>query len=69
VRRRPSRQILWSAVAVLGIALTAVLLGLFGLVEAVRVASGLVAIGSARRWSGYWAARDRFEAWRKRIKR
>ncbi len=69
MRRRPSRQILWPALAVLGIALAAVLLGLFGLVEAVRVVSGLVAIGSARRWSGYWAARDRFEVWRKRLKR
>jgi hypothetical protein len=67
MRRRPSRVVLWIAIA--AIAAAAVLLGLSGLAEAVRVVSGLIAIGSARRWSGYWAARDRFEAWRKRVRR
>lgn len=67
MRRRPSLVILW--VAIVGIAAASVLVGLSGLVEAVRVVSGLIAVGSARRWSGDRAARDRFEAWRKRVKR
>ncbi len=67
MRRRPSLVILW--VAIVAIAAASVLVGRSGLVEAVRVVSGLIAVGSARRWSGYWAARDRFEAWRKRLKR
>ncbi len=65
--RRPSQMIVW--IAILGIVVAAVLLGLSGLAEAVRVVSGLIAIGSVKRWSGYWAARDRLEAWRKRVKR
>lgn len=66
MRRRPSRQILWFAV--FGIALAAVLLGISGLGEAARIVGGLFAVRSAKNWSGYWAARDRFEAWRKRLK-
>lgn len=67
MRRRPSRWILWSAV--LGITLAAVLLGISGLGAAARILGGLFAFASARDWTGYWAARDRFEAWRKRVKR
>jgi drug/metabolite transporter (DMT)-like permease len=66
MRRRPSRKMLW--LAIFGIAVAAVLLGFSGLGEAGRIVGGLIAIGSARDWSGYWAARDRFEAWRKRLK-
>jgi hypothetical protein len=43
-----------------------VLLGLSGLGEAGRVAGGLIVIDSALDWSFYWAARDRFQAWRKK---
>jgi hypothetical protein len=67
MRRRPSRWIVWSAV--LGIALAAVLLGVSGLGEVARIVGGLFAVGAAKDWSGYWAARGRFEAWRKRVKR
>ncbi len=66
MRRRPRRLFLW--LAILGIVVAAVLLGFTGLGEAGRVVGGLIAIGSARDWSGYWAARDRFDAWRKRLK-
>lgn len=67
MRRRLSRKILWTAV--LAIAVGAVLRGLSGLGEAGRVVGGLIAISSARDWSVCWAARDRFEAWRKRFRR
>jgi len=67
MRRRPSRRFLW--LAVLGIVIAAVFVGAADMGEAGRVVGGLIAIRSARDWSGYWAARDRFEAWRKRLKR
>lgn len=64
MRRPPSRRILWHAL--FGLAIAMVLLGLSGLGEAGRVAGGLIVIDSALDWSFYWAARDRFQAWRKK---
>lgn len=66
MRRRPSRKVLWFAI--LGIAAAAVLVGVSGVGEAGRALGGMTAIFAAKDWSGYWAARDRFEAWRKRLK-
>src|ERR1700742_4708324 len=66
MRRRPSRMTLW--LAFLGIALAAVLLGISGLGEAARIVGGVFALNAAKDWCVYWAARERFEAWRKRPK-
>ena len=67
MHRRPSRKILW--LAVLGIAVAVVLLGLSRFGDLGRILGALIALGSARDWSVYWAARDRFEACRKKFKR
>jgi hypothetical protein len=67
MHRRPSRKIL--RLAVLGIAAAAVLLCLSALGDVGRILGALIALSSARDWSVYWAARDRFESWRKRFRR